>query len=231
MTEKVTIGDAELWHGDCREVLPLLQGVDAIVTDPPYGIAYQHSGSHGSNAHPKASQLRGTHAIVGDDTSFDPTHLFSKCAAVIVFGANHFCQRLPNGGSWLVWDKFGDHMPWRNDQSDVEMAFHTKRGVDRIFKHLWKGLAFSQAGEDWGLVNGRASRVHVTQKPVRLMQWCIQQVGEADLICDPYMGSGTTGIACLRLNRKFVGVEIERRYFDIACERIDREQQQARLAV
>jgi site-specific DNA-methyltransferase (adenine-specific)/modification methylase len=227
MNAPVIIGNATLYCADCREILPTLGKVDAVVTDPPYGISYQHSGKNSGRT--RASKVRGNRPIVGDDTAFDPRELFSYCDNVIVFGANHFCNCIDIKGSWLVWDKFGEHMPWPNDQSDVEIAFHSRPGVDRIFKHLWKGMAFSQAGETYGLVNGRASRVHVTQKPVRLMQWCIQRVGDATVICDPYMGSGSTGVAALRLGRKFIGIEIDREYFDIACRRIEDAQRQGRL--
>lgn len=87
----------------------------------------------------------------------------------------------------------------------------------------WKGIACAKVGEDNG------TRYHATQKPIALMRWCIEQAGESTSILDPYMGSGTTGVAAIQTGRSFIGVEIELRYFEIACERIENVQRQTRL--
>src|SRR5688572_7542774 len=102
------IGNATLHLGDCREILPALQGVDAIVADPPYGIAYKHSGGmRGKSAAvgiTKAANARGSRAIAGDNEPFDPSHLMTF-PKVLIWGSDRYCQRLPEGGGWLVWDK------------------------------------------------------------------------------------------------------------------------------
>lgn len=217
--DRVVIGNAELWHGDCRDVLPTL-GAVAIVSDPPYGIGYAHSGG-GRGCHSYAEDgARNTGPIVGDDAPFDPAHLL-RFDPVVLFGADHYAQRLPRG-RWLVWDKLGGKDGW-DTFSDVEVAWHNKPGAARIFRLMWKGLC-QGAGQDKG-----AKRTHPTQKPVALMEWCIAQAGLPDVVCDPYMGTGATGIAALNLGRRFIGIEIERRFFDIACERIENAQRQGRL--
>ena len=230
-TEEVTIGDARLILGDCREVLPTLAADIAIVSDPPYGIGYVHGGGGGRNGlrgtPPKASLERGNRPVVGDDAPFDPSHLLAF-ENVLVWGANHYSSRLPHG-RWLVWDKLDGRNGW-DDFSDAELAWHSRRkGGTRIFRHLWKGLLFSQKGETFNLRNGRQARSHPTQKPVLLMAWCIRQAGTPPVVCDPYMGSGTTGEAAIRMGLQFIGIEIERIYFDIACERIARAQAQGHL--
>lgn len=224
MAEKVTIGNAELWHGDCREVLPLLHGVDALVSDPPYGIAYQHSG--GGRAAPGARNPPKRNAkmpIANDDTAFDPVHLLGY-PSVLIFGVDHYRDRLPAGGTLVAWDKSCGIGP-ADSFADAEFAWTNARVKRNVLRFLWKGVACEKAGEE----NGK--RYHPTQKPVGLMQRCIELLPEAAVICDPYMGSGSTGVAALRLGRKFVGVELDRRYFDVACERIENEQRQCRLAV
>lgn len=234
MPEKVVIGNAELWHGDCREVLPLMPPDAAIVSDPPYGIAYAHGGGGGHNGfrrglgQTKAVQERGCAPIAGDDAPFDPAHLMNF-QNVLIWGGDHYSARLPHG-RWLVWDKL-DGRPGEWDSfSDAELAWHSRRtGGTRIFRHLWKGLAFSQKGETFNLRNGRQARSHPTQKPVALMAWCIKQAGTPAIVCDPYMGSGTTGEAASLLGLKFYGIEIERRFFDMACERIAIAQAQGQL--
>ncbi|MFC5353522.1 DNA-methyltransferase [Azospirillum himalayense] len=219
MVERVEIGDAVLFCGDCRDVLPTLTGVDAVVSDPPYGIAFRHSGKGAAVAGAK-SVRRHAVSIAGDAEPFDPTP-FIEYPAVVLFGANHFAHRLPPSGGWLVWDK-RDGMA-SNSFSDCEMAWTKGVGnAARLFRYLWNGVC--QAGEKGN------KRHHPTQKPIALMQWCISQLPmNASVILDPYMGSGTTGVAAVRCGRRFIGCEIDRRYFDIACSRIEATYQQADL--
>jgi len=220
MAEKVVIGNAELWHGDCREVLPLLSRSLAIVSDPPYGIGYK-KGAGGKGNHSWAIDgNRNREAIIGDDETFNPLHLLNFDQAVL-FGADHYAQALPRG-RWLAWDKLDGKEPW-DSFSDVEFAWHSKTGAARIFRMVWKGMC-QGAGKDKG-----TRRTHPTQKPVDLMEWCIVQAGTPAAVCDPYMGTGTTGVAAMNLGLRFIGVEIHRPYFDIACKRIARAQAQGRL--
>lgn len=218
--EKVVIGNAELWHGDCREILPTLPDTTAIVSDPPYGIGYA-KGAGGRGCHSFAVDgNRNREAIIGDAEPFDPSHLL-RFDPVVLFGADHYAQRLPRG-RWLVWDKLGGKDGW-DSFSDVEVAWHNKPGAARIFRLMWKGLC-QGAGKDKG-----TKRTHPTQKPVALMEWCIDQAGRPAVVCDPYMGTGATGVAATNLGLRFIGVEIHRQYFDIACERIARAQAQGQL--
>lgn len=215
MTSPVIIGNATLYLGDCREVLPSLMDVDAIVSDPPYGIAHV-KGSGGLGKHNR----RNIRAVTNDDQPFDPAPLLGF-PHVTLWGANHFAARLPHG-RWRAWDKLAGLAEY-DSFSDVEFAWRNGRGKDRIFSHLWKGIC--QASE-----KGGERREHPTQKPVQLMQWCIQDLpAEVQTICDPYMGSGTTGVAAVRLGKRFVGIEVERDYFDIACKRIEDAQRQGNL--
>ncbi len=186
-----------------------------MVSDPPYGIAYA-KGSGGKGKH----TVRNTETIAGDAEPFDPAP-WIDFADVILWGANHFAARLPHG-RWIAWDKLAG-MEAFDSFSDVEFAWHKGRGKDRIFSHLWKGIC--KASEK-GI--GK-ERYHPTQKPIALMEFCIRQCSDAGTIIDPYMGSGTTGVACANLGRAFIGCEIEPRYFDIACRRIEDAQRQGRL--
>lgn len=224
MAEKVTIGNAELWHGDCLEVLPLLEDVDALVSDPPYGIAYQHSGGGRAAPGAKLPPVRNAKMpIANDAAAFDPAHLLGF-ESVLIFGADHYRDKLPAGGTLVAWDKSCGIGP-ADSFADAEFAWTNVRVKRNVLRYLWKGVACEKAGEE----NGK--RYHPTQKPVGLMQRCIELLPDATVICDPYMGSGSTGVASLRMGRRFVGIELDRRYFDIACERIENEQRQSRLAV
>ena len=219
MAEKVTIGNCELWHGDCLEILPTLEAC-AIVSDPPYGIAYKR-GESNSPEYKGSNRNNTIAAIYGDDEPFDPAPLL-RFDPVILFGADHYAQRLPRG-RWLAWDKLGGQDSYGDSFSDVEYAWHSKTGAARIFRMVWKGMC-QGAGKDKG-----TRRTHPTQKPVDLMEWCIEQAGRPAVVCDPYMGTGATGVAAMNLGLRFVGVEIHRPYFDIACERIEAAQRQAPL--
>lgn len=218
MAEKVTIGNAELWHGDCREILPTLQGVDAIVTDPPYGGVEWGKGKAWQGNCGKGRLWNGKPAwdVVPDAETL--TTMIGVGRYAILWGGNHFAG-LPAQKSWLVWDK-GANMT----QAQAELAWTNLPTNVRVYRLSPLGV-FGNYG-----ANGEVKE-HPTQKPTELMAWCIGLVPTANTVCDPYMGSGSTGVAAVRLGRKFVGIELERKYFDIACERIENEQRQALLAV
>ena len=208
MSRVERIGNATLYLGDCLAILPALPPVDAVVTDPPYGISYRHGARAGG-------RLMGTDgmAIAGDDQPFDPSPWL--CWPCVMWGAEHFKSRLPDGGRWLVWNKRRPGVV--RDQGCIENAWVSTPGVTRIFHHVWDGA-------DMG--SERGERVHSNQKPVALIAWCLTFVPNAVTVLDPYMGSGTTGVACAKLGRKFVGIEIDPTYFDIACRRIEEAQRQ-----
>ena len=213
----VTIGNAELHHGDCRELLPLLPTFSCIVSDPPYGIGF----AHGGEGRKKAFRTKFANvSVIGDDAPFDPAFLTALGLPTVLWGANHYASRLDNSGAWLCWDKraASGHS---NKFSDCELAWTNKKHVTRMFRHHWDGMV--KASE-----NGEP-RTHPTQKPVALMAWCIAHLGSPSVVFDPYMGTGATGVAAMNLGLKFIGVEIHRPYFDIACERIARAQTQSRL--
>jgi len=214
------IGGATLILGDCREVLPTLSGIDAVVTDPPYGIGYvAPTGIGARGVYAPGLPRRDYGAIVGDDTPFNPSPWLGF-GEVLLWGANHYAHKLPPSAGWLIWDKRDGMTP--NNNSDCEVAWLKGGGSARMFRHLWNGMC--QASEKG------VSRTHPTQKPIALMEWCLSFV-KGRAILDPYMGSGTTGVACARLGRQFVGIEIDPRYFDIACRRIEAAQRQSDMFV
>jgi len=200
-----------IYHGDCLEIIGAIDGVDAIVSDPPYGISYKKSEGGRRGAYSGATVKRNMDSIAGDDSPFDPAP-FLGYRNVILWGANHYAQRLPHG-RWIAWNKLGDKEPW-DSFSDVEFAWQNGRGKDRMFSMLWKGLC-------QGLPGGKKERRHhPTQKPLRLMRWCMGLIPDAATILDPFMGSGTTLVAARAEGRRAIGVEIEERYCEIAAKRL-----------
>jgi site-specific DNA-methyltransferase (adenine-specific)/modification methylase len=197
-----------LAFGDCLALLPELEAgsVDCVVTDPPYGIAYD--GSHDKY---KNGIDRGD--CEWDVKPFDPTPIVALGLPTILWGGNCFASRLPDHAGWLCWRK-----TVRNDaeirQADMELAWTNCVKRPRTFQHLWIG---AYRASESGVRN-----VHPTQKPIALMQWCLSLV-KGQTILDPFMGSGTTAIACIRTGRKFIGMEIDEKYFDIAVKRIEAE--------
>ena len=197
------IGNAELWLGDCRDVLPLLPKVDAVITDPPYGIGFA--------AQPTKWQRRAGKAPESwDDSISDVVTSLPTLAPTIIWGGNYYA--LPQSRGWLSWFK-PDAPP---SMGHFELAWTS---LDRTARQLSVSI-----GET------NPERVgHPTQKPLRLMEWCLGFLPDAAMILDPFMGSGTTGVACANLGRTFIGIEREPKYFDIACRRIEDAQRQGRL--
>lgn len=215
----VTIGNATLILGDCREVLPQIAGIHALVADPPYGISYSHSG-HSGKGFTKA-RCKVNSAILGDDQPFDPRPLLNLAPKIILWGANHYADRLPPASRWLCWDKIcSPNQYGRWTFSDMELAWTNLKGTARMIGHLWNGCR--RAGEENSFI---AQRVHPTQKPVRVMDWCLELCGLADnsLVVDPYCGSATTGIAALRRGHRFIGMELDPAHFETAVARIEAE--------
>ena len=208
------IGDATLYLGDCREILPTLERVDAVVTDPPYGIGYDPTTYGGSSF---------SNGIHGDDLAFDPSFLLKLEGRKVLWGANNYSASLPRGG-WFVWDKRCSEAADRVLGSPFELAWTDNPKAYRIARILHAGKLNADG------MHAQLARQHPTQKPIRLMEWCIDQLpATTRAILDPFMGSGTTGVACVKLGRKFIGIEIEPKYFSIACKRIEEAWKQPRL--
>jgi DNA modification methylase len=205
--EVVTIGNATLYCGDCRDILGKVS-FDAIVTDPPYGLAKLLNRDW--------SKIPGTWAanevyqdIDWDDEAPDLTFLLERSVPTMVFGGNYFS--LPPSRKWIVWDKGGAFS--RRTFAEGELCWCSFDGNLRIIEHT---QAF---GRGWF---SNSERVHPTQKPVVVMEFCLSELpkGAGNIVCDPYMGSGTTGVAAVRMGRAFIGIEQKPKYFEIAVERI-----------
>jgi DNA modification methylase len=209
--ERVEIGNAVLYRGDCLEVLPTLPKVDAVITDPPYGIG----ASSKSFINGTSKTQKDYYADVCWDTAPPPRELIDAVVAkgevAIVCGGNYF--HLPPTRCFLIWDK----TIHGNSYADCELAWTNQAANARI-----KALNMVAANMD--------GRVHPTQKPLGLMVWCIAQCrNEPRQILDPFMGSGTTGVAAMQMGLGFIGIEREPKYFDIACRRIEQAIAQGKL--
>jgi DNA modification methylase len=199
---KEQIGDCTLILGDCREILPLLPKVDAVVTDPPFGLADKWQGGGGKgrsswafNPNEAMAWDREAPAVVAS--------LADYAAEVVIWGGNYF--HLPPSRGWFVWDK---KQPDTFTTGQCELAW---TNMDRTIR-AFRLAQCEQANE--------GPKFHPTQKPLSLMLWTLKWLS-GETIIDPFAGSGTTGVACVKLGRKFIGIEIEPKYFDIACKRIE----------
>lgn len=195
-----------LYCADNAEVFPLLSGTETVIADPPYGMNLEQRSGTGRS---KCALAMDEYRVEGDDRPFDPSP-WLVFPAVVLWGANHYAHRLPASRQWLVWDKREGGTS--DDQADCELAWTNASGPERLLHHRWRGMIKASEKTE--------TRVHPTQKPVALMEWCIEQVGQAHTILDPFMGSGTTGVAAVRLGRKFIGIEIDEGYCQIAKRRI-----------
>jgi site-specific DNA-methyltransferase (adenine-specific)/modification methylase len=222
-----TIGDATLYLGDCMEILPTLPKVDAVITDPPYGIGESskkvESRQRGGKLGPLLGYKGKAMADQKDYGEFDwdqepPSgELMALMLAAgkwqCLFGGNYF--GLPASSCWLVWDKLNGN----NDFADCELAWTNWPKAVRRIQWRWNGM----------LRQGNEERFHPTQKPLQVMGWAIDLCPKADSILDPFMGSGTTGVAAVERRRVFIGIEREPKYFDIACRRIEQAYKQRPL--
>lgn len=212
MRDPVTIGNATLYLGDCRDILPTLPKVDAVVTDPPYGLGDKWQGGGGSKKSSWA--FSPDEAMAWDGQIADGVlELATAAKNVVIWGGNYYA--LPPQRCWFIWDKKQPDT-WTTGQ--CEMAWTNLDRPIRAFRMAQCELA------------NEGEKLHPTQKPIALMKWCLKWF-DAQTILDPFMGSGTTGVAAVQMGRDFIGIEREPKYFEIACKRIEDAQRQGDLFI
>lgn len=212
----------KIYNMDCLDGMRLMkeQGIiaDWCITDPPYGI-----GEDGGSNHNRGNTGNHTSAVAAP-TLFTPKDwdkerigggYFEAIKSIskdqIIFGGNYYTDYLPPSPCWIVWDKKNDG----NDFADCELAWCSKKSAVRICRYLWNGML-------QGNMAMKEKRVHPTQKPLPVMEWILNKyTKENDLIIDPFAGSGTTLVACHKLNRKYIGFEKEEEYVGYANERLN----------
>jgi len=211
-----------LYHADCLTMLPI--AADAVISDPPYGMEWPADNTRFCGGSPESQRRRKGRGvtekdgpILHDDEPFDPTPWLDY-ERVVLWGMHHYAQKLPKG-TVLVWVKRFEQA-YGTFLSDADLAW-MKGG---------HGVYCRQGPMPQAMA---AERLHPTQKPVELMAWCMDKAGvpEGATVLDPYMGSGSTGIACIRTGRNFVGIEKDARHYKTAVERIRQELNQGVLAM
>ena len=204
-------GTVTLYRGDCLEIMPELPPVASCVTDPPYGIG-EANGKNASRGKLAVSRDYGKKAWDNKRPDKDAFDLIRRVTATqVIFGGNYFADCLPPSPSWIVWDKDNG----ATDFADVELAWTSHKRAARKVKWRQQGfLCEPNTPKD--------IREHPTQKPLGVMLWIIgNYTNSGDTVLDPFMGSCTTGVACVKLGRRFIGIELDPEYFDIAVRRIE----------
>ena len=211
----------QIYHGDCRKVVPLLPAMDLLLTDPPYGIQVAKRGTVGSDA--PANSKRPAWARKIRCTKFEPVDwddapppawllamLRAKTRHQIIWGGNYF-EGLPGGPCWLVWDKRNGATSW----ADCELAWTNLPKAVRMIKWRWSGML----QED---MKNKEKRLHPTQKPVALMDWCLGKAPAGiGSVLDPYMGSGSVLLAAQKAGLRAIGIERHLPYISKAIERLE----------
>lgn len=210
--EKTLADGVTLYCGDCRDVLPTLGKVDAVVTDPPYGLGARWKGGAGGKR--SSWRIPQSEAMKWDMEAPDFVPDLVAGRRAIVWGGNYFA--LPPSRGWLVWDK---------KQRGTWTTGHTELAWTSIDQPI-RAYSLSQVE-----AHADMEKRHPAQKPLEIMLWCVNFLPDASAILDPFMGSGTTGVAAVKLGRRFIGIEIEERYFNIACRRISEALKQADLFI
>lgn len=207
------IGDCRLIQGDCLAVMPRLGTVDAVITDPPYGIDYGRAGGF-SASHGWGKWRENVEWDCERPSAQTFDAMLNISNEQIIWGGNYFSDFLPPSMRWLAWDKGQRNF----SLADMELAWTSQQKAVRVFTY-GRGKAVQDGKE------------HPTQKPVALMKWCLGFVPDAKTILDPFMGSGTTLVACAKLGRKGIGIELDSDYFDVACRRVEEAYRQPDLFV
>ena len=218
----------ELKQGDCIELMKELkdESVDCIITDPPYGENIGKMGFTNSAGIKTGVAKASDFGVVNWDTKRPSKEVIEEMVRVsknqIIFGGNFMSDLLPPSRCWIIWDKRGADK-FTNDQADCELIYTSFDKPSRVIRHLWSGML----QED---MKHKEIRYHPTQKPLKLMRKLIEMfTKENDIILDPFMGCGSTGIECQRLKRRFIGFELNKEYFEIASERIKQQVNQVIL--
>ena len=206
------IGNQRLILGDCLQVMPTLGRFDACLCDPPFGIGRDGQvKTTGGNGGRKFYEHKGWDSERPAPEVFEIIRTISD--EQVIWGGNYFADLLPPSMRWLVWDK-----GQRINQSDGELAWTSQQKALRITERNRVALMTDGA-------------VHPTQKPVALMEWCLGFLPDAKTILDPFMGSGTTLVACQKIGRHGTGIEIDKDYFEIACRRVEEAARQPDLLI
>jgi DNA modification methylase len=201
----------EIYNADCRDVLPQLETFDLLLTDPPYGIGADNRKqilSRGKLAKPRDYGESNWDTKPADKGLI--TTIIKHSTDSIIWGGNYF-ELIPSS-CWFVWDKDNGS----NDFADCELAWTNFKKAVRKFKWRWNGMIQERGGDK------KENRVHPTQKPLPLMQWCIKQAGDGiNTIFDPFMGSGTTLVAAKLEGKQAVGIELDESYCESAAKRLE----------
>jgi len=213
----------KLLCGDCLEIMKQLpdKSVDLVLTDPPYGIKIGDNGKIGGNG--KITKVRQYIPVNWDNEGLNQIQ-FEEIKRIsthqIIFGFNYFLDILKPTQCIIVWDKKCRN-DWNDNFSDCELAWTSFNKPAKVFHYLWMGaLKEGKERERW----------HPTQKPIALIIWILENYSqENNLILDPFLGSGTTAVACEKLNRRWIGIEINPEYCEIAKKRIQDETKQGKL--
>jgi len=188
-----------IFCGDSRVIVPQLPKFDLLLTDPPYGINIAKTGKIGKARYEPAEW------DAKQPEPWELQMLIASCKESIIWGGNYY-EQLRRATCWLVWDKKNDGLSF----ADAELAWTNLRRAVRMFRWMWHGVK----------EGGPIKRVHPTQKPVQLMEWCIGKANKPQTVLDPYMGSGSSLIACKQLGIRAVGIDMHEPYCAAAVERL-----------
>ena len=210
----------KVYNMDCLDGMRLMkeQGIKAdwCITDPPYGIGEDGLKNHsrGNKAAPTLFTPKDWDKRRIEKPYFDIMRDVSK--EQIIFGGNYYTDYLPPSSCWIVWDKENG----ANDFADCELAWSSYKGAVRIFRYMWNGML-------QGNMKNKEKRVHPTQKPLPLIEWILNKyTKEGDIVLDPFMGSCTTAVACYKMNRHYIGFELDKEYYEIGMKRLQEVQNQ-----